>query len=379
MALSFVIVKAQYVLIPDSNFRHALISRGYASCFDTTLTLLDTTCSLVINTSVLDVDGSGISDLNGVQYFKSLDSLVCVANQLKVLPLLPNSLRVLDCRSNQLSVIVSLPDSLLTLSCSYNEIDSIGDLPSGLIELNCFFNHLIHLPHLPNSLSILICGDNRITALPTLPNSIRSVDCSSNQLTFLPMLPDSLNILYCGANSLTTLPVLPRYLSRLECLDNHLTSLPDLPDSLGWFNFNTNPDLRCLPHLNKVLEMVFFNTGISCLPNYPQGNRESTPNFYEIPLCQSYNTSECTDYPLSLLSVYPIPTFSSVTFSIIDHTVSISEIKLTDIIGNIIFTSKQIDSFIYTFQISNYSAGFYFYEITTNVGQTFKGKFEYIR
>ena len=201
--------KAQWVTIPDANFRTWLFTHGFSSCISGTM--MDTTCNAVVNATSVNCSNQNISDLTGIQYFKLLTSLYCYGNSLTNLPTLPNSLNYLSCTSNSL------------------------------------------------------------TSLPTLPNSLNWLYCSNNLLTSLPALPNYLSKLYCSYCSLTSLPTLPNSLTELFCSDNLLTSLPSLPPSLSYFEIQNNPGIMCMPSLyNYAGPSWAFNisgTGITCLPN----------------------------------------------------------------------------------------------------------------
>lgn len=200
-------VYAQNVPISDPAFVTWLNANGYASCV--TGNLLDTTCNLVMNATSLNCKNSGIVNLDGIQYFDSLDTLICESNPLTNLTALPNSLRLLSCHSCSLQTLPALPNLLNSLNCSSNQLSI--------------------LPNLPDSLKILNCSNNQLTILSPLNDSLVNLDCSSNSLISLPVLPDSLDFLYCSSNQITLLPSLPAGLKHLYCSYNLLTSLPSLP------------------------------------------------------------------------------------------------------------------------------------------------------
>lgn len=232
-------IQAQWVSIPDTNFGTWLNSNGYTNCLQGNNTVgwqMDTTCPAVINAVSIDCSAQGLSSIEGVQYFDSLDTLYCYNNQLRNLP--------------------SLPALLTQLGCSYNQIDS--------------------LPSLPIFLNFLGCGANGISNLPKLPITLSYLDCGGNQLSNLPELPNSVTY--------------------LSCFNNTIISLPDLPDSLTSFICSDNLNLICLPPLKKVVDFTFYNTGITCLPNYPQSNTYSNPALNTVPLCDFFNTNECGIY-----------------------------------------------------------------------------------
>jgi uncharacterized repeat protein (TIGR01451 family) len=279
--------KAQYVTIPDANFRNFL-QANYPSCMSGGM--LDTTCTAVVNaTTQVDISNQGITDLTGIQYFKNLKYLYCYSNQLTSLPVLPASLTTLTCYLNQLASLPALPASLTDLECSNNQLTSLPILPASLTTLDCIDNQLTSLPVLPASLTQLLCDDNQLTSLPTLPASLISLWCENNQLTSLPALPASLRDLLCSSNQLTSFPVLPvslktlwgnynqftsfpvlpASLRSLQCSGNQLTSLPALPASLTFLGCVYN-QLTTLPALPDSLWKLFCsNNQLTTLPALP--------------------------------------------------------------------------------------------------------------
>ena len=179
-----------WVTVPDANFVHYLDSIVPAAMHNDSLNISH--ALVTTTTRVINVSSKSISNLSGVQYFSSLDTL------------------------------------------------------------NCGFNSLTSLPALPNSLIYLYCGFNTLTSLPTLPNSLVYLICSHNSLAHLPSLPNSLRYLYCQSNSLTSLPALPDSLIQLYCMSNSITCFPTFPDSITFMNIDPNP-YNCLP--NHIIAM----------------------------------------------------------------------------------------------------------------------------
>ena len=240
---------AQWVLIPDPNFRHAIDSLAPGAI---TGNNMDTTNSLIVNMASLDVSGLNIYNLEGIEYFKSLQTLNCSFNPLSDLPFLPSL--------------------LINLDCSYNSLTNLLALSSSITNLNCLANQLTPLPALPSSLTHLYCQFNySLTDLPLLPSSLYELSCFSCSLTYLPVLPASFNVLDCSLNFITFLPALPSSLTALACYSNQLTSLRDLPSSLNILECNNN-SISCLPLLPLLLQSLYgLNAGYTCLPNKPAG------------------------------------------------------------------------------------------------------------
>ncbi len=302
-------LSAQFVNIPDANFRTWLNNNGYASCMNGTM--MDTTCSLIVSATKVNCSSANIADITGIQYFDNLDTLICnynditflppihasllylymfnnhflttVANfpssllqisiyistgvsSLTSLPPLPSGLLLFNCDGLGLQTLPPLPSTLTYLSCQHNPLYSLPVLPPGLTDLFCSFDSLTSLPTLPAALTNLGCAYNELTALPTLPSGIYFLLCNYNHLTSLPALPSSLAFLSCSYNSITTLPNLPPNLYSLDCSYNNLTSLPVLPNSLSKLYCEQN-QLTNIPTLNSGL--TDFKCGYNPLTAYP--------------------------------------------------------------------------------------------------------------
>jgi Leucine-rich repeat (LRR) protein len=347
--------QAQYVAIPDANFR-AFLQTQYPQCFNAQ-GLMDTTCTAVVMATTLDCSNRNIASLEGVQYFDGLDTLSfhdnflsslpvlpstlqklncsfnlltnlgvlpvtlqflicnnnqltslpnmsatlktlkCDNNQLINLPVLPPTLQYLDCSLNQLVILPVLPATLQVLYCNNNQLPTLPFLPTTLERLGCSTNPLSNLPALPVALQFLTCGNNQLMSLPTLPATLQALFCFNNQLTNLPALPAALQNLNCGSNQLTSLPALPAALQTLECYNNQLTSLPSLPAALQTLQCFDNP-LICLPFLPSSLTHLHCSPAITCLPNRPNNlqtfyYQNNTQTQVTIPLCTPNNLNGC--------------------------------------------------------------------------------------
>ena len=285
--LSFLLsVKAQYVSIPDANFR-TYLETNFPTCMHGGM--MDTTCVGITNATIIDVHSKNISDLTGIQYFDRLEKLYCLGNNLTFLPALPMGLKYLLCeqnnigslpplpatltwllcQSNQLTVLPALPNTLTLLDCSWNQLISLPTLSKSLTDLVCSNNQLTALPPLPASLYYIRCDFNQLNTLPVLPSSIRIINASNNLLSVLPTLPQGLEVLSCHENQLIQIPSLPTSLLSLDCSMNHLTSLPYLPTGLQFLGCMGN-NLTTLPYLPATLTRLFCSKNqITCLPVLP--------------------------------------------------------------------------------------------------------------
>ncbi len=323
-------LKAQYVTIPDPNFR-AWLQANVPSAMSGNQ--MDTTSLAVTTRTNVDVYYKWISNLHGIQYFKTLKSLDCSTNNIIALNNLPNTLLYLKCDYNQISNLPILPNSLETLICSNNELTALPVLPSSLKTLVCnktFSPFLASLPNLPSQLDTLEINGHGLGSLPTLPMGLKKLsyrknyvtsfpilpptllylncsvnyitgvapnfpttliklDCSSNLITNLPSLPTNLKELLCGVNNITTLPNLPTSLEYLDCGSNNISGLPTLPNQLKTLYSNSNSltslptlpinlanldcstnQLNSLPLLPNTLQSLnFSNNQVTAFPNMP--------------------------------------------------------------------------------------------------------------
>lgn len=284
MCFGFV-AKAQYVNILDNNFRYYL-NYTFPSCFNSSLQL-DTTCNAIISAYSLTIDNKNISNLDGIQYFKSLAQLFCRNNQLTKLPKLPPNLQTLYCDNNLIDTIKNLPNKLGELNCSNNKIKYLS-LPNNLSVLKCGFNLISNLDILPDSLGSLECNNNLLDSLPLLPKKITFFDCSynkikklislpeyiygfsacnlsHNQLKFVPKLPTVIlggsnnAVIDLSVNQLETLPPIPENLFYLACDSNNLNSIPSLPSSLQYLSCSQN-NITCLPQLPKNIYRIYIDS-----------------------------------------------------------------------------------------------------------------------
>jgi len=309
------IIAQNYVHIPDSVFASYLQAVIPNAMYGDSLDITD---SLVTSeTDSIDISGLPVSNLEGIQYFSSLDyinsyfceltnipslpsslkHLECGRNYLPSLPILPDSLTHLFCGSNLITELPLLPPKLYYLSCSDNPLTTLPTLPNSVAAIKCNnISSLTQLPDLPDSLQLLWCFYNSLTSLPQLPNTITSLMCNNNYLTALPYLPDSLNDLRCQTNLLTTLPPLPNSLRTIWCQGNSLNSLPLLPDSLEKLHCNVN-NISCFPPFPESILPAQYHSGsgyweyhidialnpFTCLPNYLPGAMNQATLAY--PLC----------------------------------------------------------------------------------------------
>ncbi|MCC2231870.1 leucine-rich repeat protein [Lachnospiraceae bacterium CLA-AA-H215] len=211
---------------PDDNFRD-IISRGYDVDGDGKLSEDEIT-----KTTYLNCNRSGISSLEGVEYFTSLKTLKCSNNNLTSLDISKNTaLTYLDCSYNQLTSLELQNNTALTsVVCNRNQLTSLEVDENILLErLECYGNQLSVLDVSSNTtLEELSCGANQLTSLDVKNNTLlTSLECGGNKLTSLNIKSNTLlTYLSCANNELTTLDLSQNTaLEELSCGDNLLKTL----------------------------------------------------------------------------------------------------------------------------------------------------------
>ncbi len=346
--LGLVVGKAQYAPIPDTGFRYYLTSHGFSPYMNGSY--IDTTATFVLNTHTINCYNYSILNLNGIQYFKNLDTLICGRNLFSSLPPLPSRLRYFDCNTNSLTQLATLPDSLT--------------------YLNCHLNLLTASPPFGSYLTYLDISSNPISSVPNFPDSITSIYCYSDNLTSLPPLPMVLCTLNCNQNKMISLPDLPPTLTFLLCSDNELTSIPELPDSMFRFYCRNNVALKCLPTLKRMVQFDFTNTAITCLPNYSEVDIIHPVLLHSLPLCDSLTPNPCLATaapeilnPKSSFSLTPNPATNQLNISI-DESLVGAQLNIYNVTGSSV-QSAQLQIANSTFEIQNLPSGVYVAVVTT--------------
>ena len=152
--------QAQYVSIPDDVFRTRLQQR-YPGCFNAS-GMMDTTCKDLVELTELDCGDWGIASLEGIQYFKELNYLDCIHNQLTALPPLPAKLLNLTCYSNQLTALPVLPAKLQYMDCTDNPgLLCLPMLPQDMVSLYIDTTVIRCLPNKPVYMTVYFEGSTK--------------------------------------------------------------------------------------------------------------------------------------------------------------------------------------------------------------------------
>ena len=212
--------RAQYVDLPDSNFRNNIRTK-WPGAFNAS-GQMDTSYFQIVTANQLVSINAGIKDLTGIKYFKNITGLLCSGNQLTNFP-------------------AEFPPTLTDIFCDNNQFAGIPILPAGLITLSIYNNHITAVNALPASLKYLTVNNNPLTVIDSLPPGLLTLSCAYANLKTLPALPSTLETLYCNNNdSLNSLPLLPFGLNALVCNNDNLPALPVLSATLKILTCNSN-------------------------------------------------------------------------------------------------------------------------------------------
>ncbi|MFN8277016.1 MAG: hypothetical protein U0T84_06010 [Chitinophagales bacterium] len=282
-------LRAQYVPLPDKGFGQWLANNGYSACLSGNSTSgwqLDTTCSLVLSATSVDINNdTNVLDITGIHYFKALTSL-SVRSDYKFTQLpavLPATLQYLDLTYSGIQTFQTNPlvwPDIIDLHVDGTPIMDLSRLPSGLQSLWCGFGAPKTIPILPQGLVVLYCTSGGMTTMPTIPMTMRYLECNYNSFSSLPALPDTMEVLQCSNNQLTSLTNLPLV------VNDHA-------------DFTSNPNLHCLPSFNYIKDLRFDSAAIGCVPT--RNVLTSGPNVNNVPLCSTANPYGCSYVQL----VYP--------------------------------------------------------------------------
>lgn len=219
----------------------------------------------------LDLQGFGISDFTGLEYFTGLTWLSLRDNPVTFLPTLGPNLVFLDISQTLLTELPVIPDGLEHLNVQLTSITVFEDLPSALTTLDLGSNTIGQLGILPSALENLYLDDCGFTGFPLIqgPTDLRVLHMSYNPIQSAPDLPPTLVEWECSQCGLTQLPVLSPQLQWLSVNDNPLTALQALPSTLIALHV-ANTALTGLPELPEgLVSLMCWGTTIPCLPNLP--------------------------------------------------------------------------------------------------------------
>ena len=241
--LDRVSVKVSHIKYFDEAFAQVLQNKGYiqdASRID---------LNIVKEIEALEINEAGLTNLTGIDFFKSLKELNCSYNDLRNLDISSNTnltrltcnynihlyhldvsnnvnLSHLHCSDTGLSNLnVSNNVNLLFLLCDNYYLRNLDvSKNTNLEELYCRFCQLTNLDISKNiNLTMLDCAGNPLATLDVSKNiNLRTLKCYKTQLTSLDISKNTnLETLWCMDTKLTSLNISNNInLEYLDCYDN---------------------------------------------------------------------------------------------------------------------------------------------------------------
>ncbi|MEL1253973.1 T9SS type A sorting domain-containing protein [Flavobacterium sp. DGU38] len=282
--------------IPSELFENKLIALGIDTDGKNGIVLN----SSIANITTLDVSNSSLTDLIGLEGFKSLTSLNCSNNLFDNIDISKNpTLNNLNCDNNTLLRCILVADievakktvttsqqtkDKFSLDCTIYTIipdakfeaklialgydtELNGKIPTininELKTLNIGYSEITDLTGIQDfeALTTLSCYNNKLTTLDLSKNpNIVKLECSFNKITNLNISNNTnLSELACTSNNLTRLDLSKnKALTRLSCSNNNLTQLNiknGNNTNLSYLSIYSNP-LFCI----TVDDVVYANT-----------------------------------------------------------------------------------------------------------------------
>jgi carboxyl-terminal processing protease len=294
---------SNFVYIPDTNFKKALINLGWDLNHDGQLSYEE--CQ---SKTSLDVSNKNIYDLTGISAFTNLTTLICSDNNLAKLDISNlTALSILSCDNNKLdSLLLPYNNKLISLNCSYNRLKNI-DVSS------------------QNKLKYLVCNNNSLDSLNVMYNiNLIQLNCSSNPI---------------GTLNITR--------------NTHLLDLP-LSNGLANLDISHMPALYCVAVWKLPFPPVNIYGTIDTTGSY-------NVNFY-LKSCHVgiINTIDNS----SNIQIYPNPAKSSISINLPVALINF-EINIYNLNGQLLQTD-QLNNSINTVSIKNLSSGVYIIKLKSD-------------
>jgi Leucine-rich repeat (LRR) protein len=254
--------------------------------------------SEINNITILDISNSGISDIAGIEFFTSLEKLICKDNSISTINLSSNtSLNYLDSSRNPLTTLNVSNNKLLTELYCDGEVTVIQKSmasSSQLTTLDLSNNTL---------LTKLSCSNNKLTTLDLSKNNqLTVINCSNNKLTNLDLSKNNqLTTINCSNNNLTDL--------NLNNKNNTLISTA---------NFKNNASLSCI----KVDYPPYFIVKFA-------NTKDDTATY-----SATCNTLGIEESVFDKISIYPNPTKGELHIT----NIVLEKITVYDALGKLIKT-----------------------------------------
>jgi len=292
--------------IPDVNFEQALINLGIDS--DGIINQSVATSDISNVTILNQISDLGISDLTGIEDFKSLTVLNCSMNKINILDISQNTnLTNLDVSSNQLTNLdISLNMKLTELVCEGNQLKTL--ITSGANELRSLY-----------------CGINQLSNINISQNiKLELLECYENVLIGLDV--NNCHLLkrfLCGGNQLTSIDLSHNSnLQTFGCEDNQLTSLDAKNGNNSILNIYAinNPLLTCI----QVDDEKTANSGEA---PYDSWSIDTTVSYSED--CENYLGLN-DEILINTINLYPNPVTG---YFVIESKLHIIKVEIYSVLG----------------------------------------------
>jgi hypothetical protein len=269
-------IRAQFYTIPDVAFRAHIVS--------TYPGIVNGSNQLIISQAPT-VEGpfsitSGVTNLDGIQYFTAVDTLYSFGNPLTDLSYVTSM--------TDLKVIQIQDGNITALPTNLNQL-------TNLKELNFEWNKLTSLPSLNGlvNLKFIKLWQNSITQLPDLSSlsSLELLDMNDNPLATFPTMA-------------ATMP----NLKRINLNGASIKAIPSFPimpliDTIR-YNWGELESLPSIAHLTNLKTLLLADNNLSSLPSF-----SSLPNLIKVDVRNNQLTFEdivpLTSYP-SFSSIYKV-------------------------------------------------------------------------
>ena len=314
-----------------------------------------------------------IRNLEGIQYFEKLESLVCSNNDITSLDLSKNkNLKQLQCYTNPLinlnlegctkleKVLCYATDmkdinirgctALSSLVVFDNKLESLDvSTCTNLTELSCWCNALKKLDVSKNSkLTSLECDENQLAKLDVSKCAdLEALSCSGNKLIKLDISKNTkLKRLFCKKNQITKIDVSKNTkLEIINCSENQLEVL-DIAKNTKLTNLYVSGNLLTKLDLSKNTQLKT----VYCANNQlPYVNVEGTVVIKKGVNLGDGLEADSNVYPAKLnskrqVNLAEIPGF---------QTSKVSELKGGKISGTILTFDKDVDKVTYSYNCGN--------------------------
>jgi Leucine-rich repeat (LRR) protein len=290
-------INAQIIHFPDANFKNALVNSKCVSIDGNSGAEIDADLNNdgeigvdeALMVEDLEIDSAFISNLDGLEYFKNLQSIRCPNNKISRIDITPfNKLTFLYCENNLIeNIVVDSISQLKILICNNNLLESMNLINTpNLVWLHCDKNKLSELDvdHLTN-LTTLTCSYNLLNSIHINGLSkLRHFHCHNNKLESLDLAGlSNLITIICAKNRIKYLIVENHpFLEQLNCSENQITELkikscPSLWRVFAYSNIIEKIDFTEIPNLNDLL---IHNNKLKSLhlSNYSSLNRLDCSN-----------------------------------------------------------------------------------------------------